>query len=407
MIERTLQKHLSRIAAHFPVVLVTGPRQVGKSTLLENFNPEKYEEVSLDDLNEREQAINDPALFLQNHQPPVLIDEVQYAPQLFGYIKLYVDKHKGENGLFLLTGSQKFSLMQGIRESLAGRVAVLDLLGFSENEIQGFPDKPPFLPDECWLLTAKRQKTPAKTVRDIFTDIWNGSFPRVINNKGQDRDIFYSSYLQTYIERDVKTAYNVSDILTFKNFVRAAAARTGQLLNMSDMAKDVGIDAKTAKTWLGVLEMSGLVYLLQPYSNNITNRIVKTPKIYFLDTGLCAYLTGWDGVKSMEAGAMNGALLETYVFAEILKSYWHNAKQPQIYFYRDKDRREIDFVIESDNTLYPIEVKKSVLPDKRAGKNFDVLKTFQKNVAAGVILSLKSEVFYLTENLVSVPVWAI
>ncbi len=407
MLKRTLGLHLDKLTKSFPVILVTGPRQVGKSTLLENFAKQKYHYVTLDDLDAREQAINDPALFLQNHQPPVLIDEIQYAPKLFSYIKIYVDTHKDQKGIFLLTGSQKFNLMQNVQESLAGRVAVLDLLGFSSDEISGRPNVPLFLPDRDWIENCKNKKHRNKTVQDIYQDIFNGSFPRVINEGSEIRDIYYNSYIQTYIERDVKSVYDISDMISFKNFIKAVAARTGQLLNISDIAKDIAIDNKTAKKWLGLLEMSGLVYLLHPYYSNITNRIVKTPKIYFLDTGLCAYLTGWDSPKSLEAGAMSGAILETYVFSEILKTYWHNAKSAPIYFYRDKDKNEIDFIIEQNQTLYPIEVKKTMMPTFNAIKNFDVLKKFQKPVANGIVLCLKPEVFYITQNCVSIPIWCI
>lgn len=407
MIERTLTYHLEHIVKNFPVVLITGPRQVGKSTLLENFMPGKYNVVTLDDLDERELAIKDPALFFQNHQPPVLIDEVQYAPNLFSYIKIYVDKHKSEKGLFLLTGSQKFNLMKGVQETLAGRVAILDLLGLSNAEKSKHPSVKPFLPSEEFLNLIKNRKIGVKTVQTIYEDIWNGSFPELFIRKGEDRDLYYNSYIQTYIERDVKTAYNISDQIAFKNFIKAVAARTGQLLNVSDIARDIGIDDKTARAWLNILEMSGLVYLLHPYYNNITNRIVKTPKVYFLDTGLCSYLTGWDTPKTLEAGAMSGAILETYVLTEILKSYWHNAKEAPIYFYRDKDKKEIDFILETNGKLYPIEVKKTMSPTVNAGKNFDVLEKLKKPIETSVVLSLKPEVFFLSQDVVSIPIWCI
>lgn len=407
MLKRTLSNHLEHIINNFPVILVTGPRQVGKSTLLENFRPDKYKVVTLDDLDERELAIKDPALFLQNHQPPLLIDEVQYAPNLFSYIKIYVDKHKGEKGLFLLTGSQKFVLMKGVQETLAGRVAILDLLGLSSAEKNQTPDVAPFLPTEQWIQNIKDKNIKSKTVQDIYADIWNGSFPELFIRNGADRELYYNSYIQTYIERDVKTAYNVSDAIAFKNFIRVVAARTGQLLNVSDIARDVSIDNKTAKNWLSILEMSGLVYLLHPYYNNITSRIVKTPKIYFLDTGLCSYLTGWDSSKTLESGAMSGAILETYVLSEILKSYWHNAKEAPLYYYRDKDKKEIDFLIEANGQLYPIEVKKTMSPTMNAGKNFNVLESLKKPIATSVVLSLKPEVFFLTKDIVSIPIWSI
>ena len=225
-----------------------------------------------------------------------------------------------------------------------------------------------------------------------------------MSRNGEDRDIYYSSYVKTYIDRDVKGSYNISDAIRFNNFIKAVAARTGQLLNIADIARDVSIDNKTAQSWLNILEASGLVYLLHPYYNNITNRIIKTPKIYFLDTGLCSYLTGWDTPKSLEAGAMSGAILETYVLSEILKSYWHNAKEPNIYFYRDKDAKEIDFIIEANNTIYPIEVKKTMMPDSNAYKNFNVLEKLQKPIATGVVLCLKQEVSFISREIIAIPI---
>jgi len=404
MYQRTLSRHLDRLTKNFPVLLITGPRQVGKSTLLETYISDKYNRVTLDDLNERAKAINDPALFLQEHQPPVLIDEVQYAPELFSYIKIYVDQNRDKKGLFLLTGSQKFHLMKGIQETLAGRVAILDLLGLSNQEINNHPDTVPFLPTDDFIDEIKKQKKSQSTLQTVYTNIFNGSFPELVSRNGEDRDIYYSSYVKTYIDRDVKGSYNISNTITFNNFIKAVAARTGQLLNIADIARDVSIDNKTAQSWLNILEASGLVYLLHPYYNNITNRIIKTPKIYFLDTGLCAYLTGWDSPKSLEAGAMSGAILETYVLSEILKSYWHNAKEPNIYFYRDKDAKEIDFIIEANNTIYPIEVKKTMMPDSKAYKNFNVLEKLQKQIAKGVVLCLKQEVSFISREIVAIPI---
>ena len=332
MYQRTLFHHLDRLTKNFSVLLITGPRQVGKSTLLESYVSDKYNYVTLDDLTERAKAINDPALFLQEHEPPVFIDEAQYAPELFSYIKIYVDQNRDKKGVFLLSGSQKFHLVKGIQESLAGRVAILDLLGLSNQEINNHPDTIPFLPTNEFISELKKQKKSQSTLQTIYTNIFNGFFPELVSRQGEDRDIYYSSYVKTYIDRDVKDSHNISDTIKFNNFIKAVAARTGQLLNIADIARDVSIDNKTAQSWLSILETSGLVYLLHPYYNNITNRTIKTPKLYFLDTGLCAYLTGWDSPKSLEAGAMSGAILETYTLSEILKSYWHNAKVPNIYF---------------------------------------------------------------------------
>ncbi len=392
------------ISASFPVLLLTGPRQIGKTTLLEKLAEEGRNYVSLDDLDERSLAQQDPALFLQTHKPPLIIDEVQYAPILFSYIKMYVDKHK-ISGLFWLTGSQKFHLMKGIQESLAGRVAIIDMLGLSGKEIENkAKESVPFLPSRKWLKESSEHKSEEKNLQDIYSAIWNGGFPKLIVDDNKNRDIFYRSYIRTYIERDVKDSYNISDNIGFYNFFRAIAARTGQLLNYADIAKDVGVDPKTAKIWMSILERSGIIYLLYPYYNNVTKRIIKTPKVYFLDTGLCSYLTAWDSPKTLEAGAMSGAILETYVFSEILKSYWHNGQEPNIYFYRDNDQKEVDFLIEANGKIYPIEVKKTATPSLAATKNFSVLKNLKKDIESGVIFCLRPEIIPISQNIMSLPV---
>jgi predicted AAA+ superfamily ATPase len=272
--------------------------------------------------------------------------------------------------------------MRGVTESLAGRVAIIDLLGFSQAELderQG--ECEPFLPTKEWVENARKTVPNPRRLKDVYHQIWLGSFPRV-NVDGQEltRELFYSSYVQTYLQRDVKDILHVSKDTDFYNFLTAVAARTGQVLNFADLARDVGIDNKTAKSWLSVLETSGLVYLLQPYHRNVTKRVIKSPKIYFLDTGLCAYLTKWPNAESLEAGAMSGALLETYVFAEILKSYWHHGREAPIYHYRDTDQKEVDFLIERGDTIYPIEVKKTGTPSQTAAKHFPVLKKLGKTV---------------------------
>lgn len=411
MIERTLTDKIIHIAKYFPVILLTGPRQVGKTTIFEEISQGKYSYVSLDDLSKRELAQKDPALFIQSYEPPLIIDEIQYAPQLFTYIKIYVDTHNDQNGLFFLTGSQKFHLIKGVQESLAGRVAVLDLLGFSYKEIINKAHTESFLPDETWIKNSqsflRENSDTALTVHDMYEIIWNGSFPRLVSQNNHGRDVFYRSYIQTYIERDIKDSHNITDSIAFYNFIRAVAARTGQLLNFTDLARDISIDSKTAKSWLAILERSGLVQLLYPYYSNITQRIIKTPKVYFLDTGLCSYLTGWDSPKTLEAGAMSGAILETYVYAEILKSYWHNCKEAPIYFYRDKDQKEIDFILEVNGTIYPIEVKKTLMPNESAVKNFGVLEKLNKPIGQGAVLCLNPDLLPITKKVVSVPIWTI
>lgn len=390
-----MESVIKKISKSFPVLLVTGPRQVGKTTLLEMCASENMTYISLDDLDVRNLAQNDPGLFIQTYTPPLIIDEIQYAPELFSYIKIIVDREK-KNGLFWLTGSQKFHLMKGITESLAGRVAVLDLLGLSNSEINdSSEDSEPFLP------TNVIKPSQSIGVVEVFRKIWFGSFPRVIEHPDA-RDIFYRSYIQTYIQRDVKDILNISNEITFHKFLGAIAARTGQLLNYSDLARDVDIDNKTVKAWLSVLEASGLVYLLYPYHTNVTKRIIKTPKLYFLDTGLCAYLTKWTTPEALETGAMSGAIFETFVVTEILKSYWHNGKEANFYFYRDSDQKEIDLLIEANNIIYPIEIKKTATPSKLAVKNFPVLNKLDKQIGHGALICLTSKTIPVSAEITAI-----
>ena len=345
-LKRTLATTVKQASSVFPVILLTGPRQVGKTTLLEDCKEEARNYVTLDDLDQRELAQNDPVLFLQTHTPPVIIDEAQYTPNLFSAIKIIVDRDK-RPGLFWLTGSQKFHLMRNISETLAGRVAIIDMLGLSQSEIFNRSDNSlPFLPTLEWI---KHSQLTAKTnmnLFDIYRSIWLGSFPKIVLNPNVPRDIFYNSYIQTYIQRDVRALTRVGDEMAFTRFLKATAARTAQLINYADLARDVDVDQKTIKAWISILETSGLVYLLQPYHNNVTSRMIKTPKLYFLDTGLCSYLTQWSSPESLEAGAMSGSIIETYMLTEILKSYWHNGKAAHFYFYRDRDQKEVDLLIE-------------------------------------------------------------
>ncbi|GBR75083.1 ATPase [Candidatus Termititenax aidoneus] len=403
---RTIEPALKRIARGFPVLLLTGMRQIGKSWLMEQLAGTGRRYVSLDDLRARALAKRDPERFIAENPPPCVYDEAQYAPELFTYIKIYADKQK-KDGLFWLTGSQKYRLMQGIQESLAGRLAILNMLGLSYREkiARPFGGKP-FLPARS--LTRKNPLCAPLTPAELYKFIWQGSFPKLVTNKNTDRKVFYDSYIQSYIERDVKDFYNIESAINFYNFLVAAAARTGQLLNYNDLARDVHIDNRTAKLWLSVLERSGIVRLLYPYSSNLTSRVVKTPKLYFLDTGLAAYLCAWDSPDSLRNGAQSGAILETYVFAEILKSYWHNGDSPNIYFYRDQDQKEIDFVLEKNRTLYPIEVKKTAAPDSRDVRHFRTLERFKKNIGTGAVLCLYGQTIALPrQDALSVPVWEI
>ena len=406
-LERAIQPVIEKAGRGFPVLLLTGMRQIGKSWVMERTMNKNRSYVTLDDLKARALAKSDPQRFIEENPPPVIIDEVQYAPELFTYIKIYADKAK-KNGLFWLTGSQKYRLMKGVQESLAGRVAILDMLGFSYKEIIGKPkSSTPFLPS--LNLAKKEPASKSLTSPEVFQLIWQGSFPRIITNKhaAKMRKVFFDSYIQTYIERDVKDFHNIENELAFYNFLVAAAARTGQLLNYSNLARDVSIDIRTAKLWLEILERSGLVYLLYPYSSNVAKRTIKTPKLYFLDTGLASHLCSWDTADTLRNGAQGGAMLESYVFAEILKSYWHNGESPNIYFYRDTDQKEIDFVLEKNMTLYPVEVKKTANPNPGDCKSFKNLSVFGKKTGTGAVVCLYGKTASIDKNIISVPAWEI
>ncbi len=403
-IHRTLEACFNQSSHQFPVLLVTGPRQIGKTTLLRYLSDKKRTYVTLDDPMICSLARTDPALFLQRFQPPVLIDEIQYAPELLPYIKMAVDSHS-INGQFWLAGSQQFHLMNTVSESLAGRIGILNLLGFSRRERIGKSISAPFLPSasrfETYTDESKIQ------LLELFQAIWLGDFPALYkSNEGIsiNRDLFYSSYVQTYLQRDIRDLANVGDDHAFLRFLRTCAARTGQLINMQVFCQDAGVSQLTGKRWLSIIETSGLIFLLEPYHSNINKRLVKTPKLYFLDTGLAAYLTQWSTPETLEAGAMSGAFLETWVISEIIKSYWHNGKRAPIYFYRDKDKKEIDLLIEQDGKLHPVEIKKSATIDKRSISQFSVLKTLKQPIGNGCVISMMHTHLPINNMVYNLPV---
>lgn len=404
-IKRNLEKVVAQVTKEYPVVLVTGPRQVGKTTMLQKLmegTDRGY--VTLDDLNDRSLAKNDPELFLQLHKPPVLIDEVQYAPELFTYIKKYVDKNH-EPGAFWLTGSQVFKLMRGVQESLAGRVAVLSLTSLSQAEISGGEMKPFTI--ELEKLSEREKERDKTDARGIFERIYRGSMPAIVSGANSNSQIFYSSYLSTYIERDIRDLSDAIDSLKFLKFMTAAAARCGQMVNVADIAQDADINQTQAKNWLGILETLGIIFYLHPYSNNLLKRLVKTPKLYFYDTGLVCYLTKWSSADTLESGAMNGAILENYVVAEIAKTYWNCGMEPYMYYYRDKDAKEIDIVLEHDGVLNPIEIKKTSNPGTELTKVFELLDKSSTPRSKGAIICMKPGLGAIDRDNYIVPIWMI
>ena len=396
-IERNIEKSILEATKEYPVIMVCGQRQVGKSTMLNHIKEKARRYVSFDDRNVRRLAETDPTLFFETYGYPILIDEFQKEPQILEKIKDIVDKlgyeGKNNNGLFWLTGSQKFKMMKNITESLAGRVAVFELSGLSQAELLG-NNYGIFNPDINFL---KSKKTIPLSVHEVYKRIFNGGMPKIITTN-IDREVYYSNYINTYLERDIRDLEEVGKINDFYNFLVYMAARTAQELHYDEIAKSIGVSAPTAKSWVTMLERSGVIFILHPYSNNLTDRLVKTPKAYFMDTGLAAYLCRWPNYETLENGNMDGAFLETYVVSEIVKSYY-NSGHPvnNLYYYRDIDKKEIDLLIVDAENIYPIEIKKNKSPN-HADKNFEVLNKFKMNVKPGLIICLSDELIPYNRN---------
>ena len=404
-IRRSLESVVGSVTQEYPVVLLTGPRQVGKTTMLKKLmKGTERGYVSLDDLTERALAKNDPELFLQLHKPPLLIDEVQYAPELFPYIKILADREHTP-GAFWLTGSQIFRFMRGVSESLAGRAAVISMTSLSQAEICGAQMEPFRIDLESLQKRAGQRK--AADVGEIYERIYRGSMPAVVSGAISSGNIFYSSYISTYIERDVKELSESIDSLKFLRFVTVVAARCGQLLNVADIARDADINQKQAKDWLAILETLGIIFYLHTYSNNLLKRLVKTPKLYFHDTGLVCHLTRWSSAETLEAGAMSGAILENYVVSEITKTYLNCGMEPYLYYYRDKDAKEIDLVLEQGGVLNPIEIKKTANPGSELTRVFSLLDKASTPRGKGAVICMKPQLTAIDRDNYVVPVWMI
>lgn len=404
-IKRDMEAKIAELNREYACILITGPRQVGKTTVLNALMEPGREYVTLDDLQERKLAKTDPALFLQMHDTPIFIDEVQYAPELFSYIKIAIDRG-AEPGSFWLTGSQAFRMMELAQESLAGRVAILHMSALSQHEICGAGENVPFSL-ELAALKARKSTGKSADLNEIYERIWRGGMPGYVSGRFTDRNVFYSSYLQTYIDRDVSELISRVDKLQFQDFIRAAACRAGQMLNVHDIAQDVGVSDETAKRWLQVLEKSDIIFYLRPYSNNLLKRTVKTPKMYFFDTGLVAYLTRYSSPEILQNGAINGAILENYVVAEIRKSYGNAAQDCLMWYYRDKDNNEIDLVIEADGKLHPLEIKRSVNPGSELIGAFSVLDKGAVPRGTGAILCMRPELSAINAENYLIPIWMI
>lgn len=404
-IGRTIEKTIIETSKHYSAVLITGPRQVGKTTTLRYLMEKDRNFVTLDDFEARKLAKTDPEMFLSKHPTPILISEVQYAPQLFSYIKIAIDNGAAP-GSFWMTCSHAFHMMELAQESLAGRVAIMHMASLSQHEMYGNGEHTPFEVNVDMLK--ERAKVGAKAnISETYERIWKGSLPGNISGKYPDRDMFYSSYLQTYVQRDIGNMVDRIDSLTFADFVRAAAFRVGQLLNIDDIAQSVGITRITAKRWLGLMEQSGVIFYLRPYSNNLLKRTIKTPKMYFFDTGLVAYLTKHSSPEALMNGAISETILENFVVTEIIKSYTNNGKQPSVYYYRDRDAKEVDMVIESDGKLHPIEVRSSASPPASDAQAFKVLDSGSVPRGTGAIICSNEELVEIDKTTLIVPIWMI
>ncbi len=402
-IKRMIEGTIKKLSNKFSVIVVTGSRQVGKFTMLQMIKQDDMSYVTLDDLDARNLAKTDPKYFLEQYGYPLIIEEIQYAPNLLPYIKMIVDKERlkslknntKSNALFWLTGSQQFKVMRDLSESLAGRIGVLNLYSLSLSEINNYENKE-FSPKI--ELLKERQKSIKNNTNKIFEKIFNGGMPSVVSNT-IDRNNYFSSYINTYIERDIKDLLKVGKTLEFYNFMQYIAVRTAQELNYATIAKEIGVDSKTIKSWISILESSGIIYLLQPYYSNLSNRIIKSLKLYFMDTGLCSYLAKYPNPETLEVGALSGAIFETYVVSEIIKNLTSFGIDPnmKLYYYRDKDQKEIDLIYVEGDTLYPIEIKKGISPSN-LDKNFGVLNKYCNDIATGIVICLTSKLQPINKN---------
>lgn len=402
-IHRIMEEKLKYLSGHFPVVMVCGARQVGKTTLLNQIKKEKGDigYVTLDYPRIRTLAREDPELFLQQYQAPLIIDEIQYATELLPYIKIRADQEQ-RNGLYYLTGSQMFHMMKNVSESLAGRAGILSMYSLSRAEIEGRKSVP-FRPDRIKMTES------SDNITDIFEKIYRGGMPKMITDKSLQPEDYFGAYMQTYLERDIRDLITIKDEGRFLKFLSCAAARTSQELNLADLAKDIEIDRKTADGWLSLLVSSGLVYLLPPYSGNTIKRIIKRPKLYFMDTGLACYLSMWNNPRALELSAMAGAMFENYVVSEIIKGYANQGMEvrSRLCYYRDNNGREIDLLILENGRLYPVEIKKSADPGRAALKNFSILDSLPEKTGEGAVVCMAPMAIPLDEKNKLAPVGCI
>lgn len=411
-IRRNYENMILEVSQSFPCIVVYGPRQVGKSTTIDHLFGAAYRRVTLDDLDDRTMANQDPRLFLETYRWPLIIDEIQKVPKLLDEIKKIIDEQRliwlksGEKRelMYILTGSNQFELQQGISDSLAGRCGVIDMAAFSQSEKYG-AEGLPFEPDIEYLLRREKELIDVhRTKRQVFEDIFMGGMPAVCTGVSK-REAYFRSYISTYIEKDVRKLIAAGNEMQFRNFLNIVALRTAHELHFDEIANSVGIDSRTCKKWISILETSGIIFLLQPYMANISNRIIKSPKLYFMDTGLCAFLCKWPNAEMLENCAMSGAFFETYVVSEFVKNFYVHNRDPkeELFYYRDIDQKEVDLLFVRQGTICPIEIKKSSTPS-RPTKNFSVLAKYRMPIQRGLVIDICDKIRPLNEDAYFYPV---
>lgn len=415
--KRTIEKVVKSLNGQFACITIYGARQVGKSTLIQNIFGNSFNYITMDDSKLRADAENDPSLFLDDHEWPLVIDEIQKAPKILEEIKIRVDNQKSKNLkensilplMYILTGSNQIDLSKKVSDSLAGRTAILNLSSFAHNEIEQlegnvFDPSIDVLKQKYKTLDLNRVY---KTKKQIFEDIYRGGMPEyVVNNI--DREAFFSSYITTYIEKDIRGAIDINKEGQFVRFLNYMALRTAQQINYDDISRNVGIDARTVKSWISLLVTSGIAFILEPYAKNLSNRVTKSEKLYFFDTGLCSYLCKWQDAEMLENGVMNGAFFETYCISEIIKSFINNNVnyRGRVFYYRDKDKKEADFIIEYADHIVPIEIKKGNNPVSYSF-NFKFLEKYQKKVSKGIVIDTRKDIVSINESNFQIPVFMI
>lgn len=400
MYEREIKQRIEKISQTFKVLVVTGPRQVGKTTLLDSMMPEKMTKVSLDDETLRREAKENPKIFLDTYRPPLYIDEVQYAPELFPYIKMRVDE-AGETGMYWLSGSQAFNLMKNVSESLAGRAGIVEMNSFTYSETQSaVKQKTPFDPESL-------AESNYIDVNETYERIFRGGMPELYRLKNLDRNEFFNSYIDTFIERDVREIKSIGSLEDFRRFMKDLAIRNGKPLNYSDIASDIGVSSNTIKEWTSVLVSTGVIYLLQPFYSSKLDRLTHRPGIIFMDSGLACYLTDWESAFDLQTSEYAGPFLEAYVISELIKSYHNAGKKINFSYLRNKETEEIDLIIEKNQCLYPFEIKKTANPKKEMFSNFKLLERTDQKIGNGGLICLYDKLFEMSKGQYVLPLGSV